>query len=1312
MPFDQEDLLSEPAIRPFEPGRREALQHDDDAPRCACPACAGLVDTDKTQPAANPPAFLDAADRGDVATNGKPSKTVAEAAYQLNRTYASWNDFYVQPGVSDVENSWDDPYWGGAPSIVTFAFRSTAPGSMPDDTEGFTRFSEAQIAATLLALAAWADVANIVFVRVGEGASGDAAYSDNATMLFGNYATGAAGAAAFAYYPSMSASGGDVWMNEDYSNPVAGNYATLALIHEIGHAIGFSHPGDYNAEEGVSITYAANAEYYEDSHQYTVMSYFTENNTGGNFGPLYPATIMLDDIAAAQRTYGVNTTTRTGDTVYGFNSTADRPWFATTSNSSKLVFAVWDAGGVDTFDFSGYSQNQIITLIQGHFSNVGGLIGNVAVAIGAVIENAIGGSGADTIIGNAVANRLTGNAGSDTLTGNDGADIFVATVGGGEDTITDFSAASDRIDVSAFGGYAGAVQSGLNTIVTVAAGITFTLLNVTATALTAANFITGAPPVDPPPAGYNRVNGTGAGETLNGSAASDQIYGLGGNDLLVGNDLPDWLEGGEGNDTLNGGAGADQMIGGAGDDVYLVDDAGDVTVEAVSGGLDRVETGLASWTLAANIERLTGTSGAGQTLTGNTLGNLIQGGGGADTLNGGEGDDTLNGGAGADTLNGGAGDDVYVVDNAGDVVNEGAAGGSDAVSTTLASYTLGANLEFLVGEAATGQALTGNAGSNAITGGAGGDTISGAGGNDTLRGNGGADSFVATVGGGVDTIADFVVGTDRLDVSAFGSYQSIVQDGADTIVTVAAGVSFRLVGVTAGSVTAASFSGITGPNVITGTSANNTLTGTAVVDHIFGQAGNDTIRGGGGADQLDGGAGADKLYGEDGDDVLTGGDSGDLLDGGTGADTMSGGLSNDTYVVDNAGDVVIEGVDLSKDIVQTSLATYVLAANVETLIGTSASGQTLTGTGLANTITGAGGVDTLYGLAGIDTLTGGGGGDTLYGGADADKLYGEGGDDVLFGGDGNDLMVGGDGVDIFRGELGNDSMTGGAGADRFIVSVGGGADTITDFDITSDRIDLSAYGFYQVIAASGADTLITFATGVTLRLKGIAVASVTDAIFIGLPTGGGVTEITGTAGADILYGTGGADHIVGLAGIDTIKGGASADWIEGGSEGDKLFGDAGDDLIDGGTGNDNMQGGDGADILRGGAGNDTMGGGLGADIFEVSLANGADVIGDFEVGVDRIDATAFGAYVSIVQKLSDTIITFATGSTLKLKNITATSITDASFIGLSGSAPSAAVAPAIQKEAALSAAPEPVAPEPVWQPVELSPDVLVSDWLL
>ena len=70
---------------------------------------------------------------------------------------------------------------------------------------------------------------------------------------------------------------------------------------------------------------------------------------------------------------------------------------------------MWDAGGKDTFDFSGYSEDQRIRLGDGQFSDVGGLTKNVAIAQGATIENAKGGSGDDHVIGNAVANHLYGN---------------------------------------------------------------------------------------------------------------------------------------------------------------------------------------------------------------------------------------------------------------------------------------------------------------------------------------------------------------------------------------------------------------------------------------------------------------------------------------------------------------------------------------------------------------------------------------------------------------------------------------------------------------------------------------------------------------------------------------------------------------------------------------------------------------------------------------------------------------------------------------------------------------------------------------
>ena len=240
----------------------------------------------------------------------------------------------------------------------------------------------------------------------------------------------------------------------------------------------------------------------------------------------------------------------------------------------------------------------------------------------------------------------------------------------------------------------------------------------------------------------------------------------------TGNTLANTLTGNTAANTLNGGSGADTLIGGAGDDTYVVDNAADVVTELASQGADTVQASV-SYTLAANLERLTLTGTSAINGTGNDLANTLTGNTAANTLTGGVGNDTLNGGSGADTLIGGLGNDTYVVDNASDVVTELASQGTDTVQASV-TYTLAANLErlTLTGTSAINgigntlaNTLTGNTAANTLNGGSGADTLIGGTGNDTLTGGTGADVFkFVTAGQGVDQLTDFTSVTDKIQV--------------------------------------------------------------------------------------------------------------------------------------------------------------------------------------------------------------------------------------------------------------------------------------------------------------------------------------------------------------------------------------------------------------------------------------------------------------------------------------------------------------------------------------------------------------------
>ena len=332
------------------------------------------------------------------------------------------------------------------------------------------------------------------------------------------------------------------------------SYSFQTYLHEIGHALGLGHAGNYNGD----ADYAADALYANDAWSTTVMSYFSQsdnsyfNNQG--FTETFALTPMVDDILAMQQMYGLSTTTRTGNTTYGYNSNAGRAVYDATV-TPEAAFTIFDSGGNDTIDYSGASTSQLINLSPEAFSNVGydntsgnTPVGNMSIARGTIIENAIGGSGHDQLIGNEVANVLTGNGGNDTLVGNGGDDFLVGAAGA--DTLTG-GAGADTFSDTMFNAYHDTITDfgvGDRIVFTDALLSTFTF-NVSGSTLTYNGFSLnlGAPPsgtlVATAASGGGVQLALGTGNVVVHNAVND-FNGDGRSDILWRNDngaLTDWL---------------------------------------------------------------------------------------------------------------------------------------------------------------------------------------------------------------------------------------------------------------------------------------------------------------------------------------------------------------------------------------------------------------------------------------------------------------------------------------------------------------------------------------------------------------------------------------------------------------------------------------------------------------------------------------------------------------------------------------------------------------------------------------------------
>jgi trimeric autotransporter adhesin len=954
-----------------------------------------------------------------------------------------------------------------------------------------------------------------------------------------------------------------------------GTWGGWMAMHELGHVFGFTHPDPL----------------LQDLRN-TIMAYPVDGFASNKI-PLTPG---MRDIDWLQHGHAGITAigeshAQDGDTTYKFTqSTVDLGHgniIAGVANADikNYVMTLWDraggAGGIDTIDAStfGPTQNLYIDLREGHFSAIGTLGTNAAIApggadlnadgdpdgntdynvgiaVGAAIENAKGGSGNDYFKGNDLANVLEGNGGADTLNGGlgndtlkggDGNDTYIYKTGDGFDTIED----SDNTGLIDWNGSPTAINGGaqigdnrvfesadkLHTYVYItgdkdaggdlAIDSTFLVKNhqglgslgINFTGLSSEN--SAIPTI---PATTREIGGDHKPAEYELVVATGALNGLDPSWVQYKPKVPEQIAP-DGITVLSY-----RIFYNILDGIYNLlpgaSDPGRIDSPNTTDGADHIAT------LAGND--IVHAKGGNDYIEAGVDDDQMWGDGGNDYIDGGSGKDKLYGDIGMDVIIGGTDTDIL----SGGAENDKLYAG--IVPVTMQDAISNGNTQS--GSGVLGDWLAGGDGDDQLFGGTGNDVLTGGDGKDTLIGGAGDDDILG----------------DRPWVATSFTWTITIQNGV-RIYSPTDSQSTPTVG---------------GADLIYAGSGYDWVYAGFGNDIVFGEGNDDTLIGEEGDDILIGGEGNDKLYGDapylpdtaHGNDVLYGGAGNDTLVGGAGDDVLDGGSNADEIVGGKGNDVLVGGI----------------------------------------------GNDKLFGLENNDTLKGGEGQDELYGGEGDDVLIGTGDGDILSGGAGKDIVYFSNGDKVQgQDEFDTNNVNGGSsGTSNTTGGKAAAANVSLNPTISASAINLNTDGgqitFIDGLVALG-DATYVFNDGTTIKHSDLVGNTLNSAVSIG-------------SDAKMIYG-GKLDDILAATGIigSTVFGGLGNDYIESYSGANKFIG---------GKGNDSLRGG-GSNVYEFsvGDGNDYI---WRNDVLGVTIEPGFDTVKFTNIKSTQINSLVYNSFNQLV----------------------------------------------------------------------------------